>query len=57
MSFQLSKHSLEQIKIRNLNLASINELLENPDKIIAPDKETVISADKTSKIEKHQDQV
>jgi hypothetical protein len=85
MSFQYSKHSLEQIKLRDLDQGIIDELLDRPDQIIQHDKHSifyqklvregnkqylyrvlvntekqpqmVITAYKTSKIEKYENQV
>jgi hypothetical protein len=41
MSFQYSKHSLEQIKFRELDQGIIDELLDHPDQIIKQDKHSV----------------
>jgi hypothetical protein len=85
MSFQYSKHSLEQIKLRGLDQGIIDELLARPDQIIKQDKHSVfyqklvkegnkqylyrilvntekqpqmvITAYKTSKIEKYENQI
>jgi hypothetical protein len=85
MSFQYSKHSLEQIKLRELDQGIIDALLENPDQIIKQGNHSVffqklvkqdnklylyrvlvntekqpqlvITAYKTSKIEKYENQV
>jgi predicted oxidoreductase len=85
MSFQYSKHSLEQIKLRELDQDIIDDLLDRPDQIIKRDKHSVffqklvregnkhylyrvlvntekqpqmvITAYKTSKIEKYENQV
>jgi hypothetical protein len=85
MNFHYSKHSLEQIKLRQLDQVIIDELLDHPDQIIKQDKHTVffqklvteynkqylyrvlvntekqphrvVTAYKTSKIEKYENQV
>jgi hypothetical protein len=85
MNFIYSKHSLEQIKLRELDQSIIDDLLENPDQIIKQDNHSVffqklvkqdnklyhfrvlvntekrpqmvITAYKTSKIEKYENQV
>ncbi|MBM3436426.1 MAG: DUF4258 domain-containing protein [Bacteroidetes bacterium] len=85
MNFQYSKHSLEQIKLRELNQRIIEDLLNEPERIVEHDKNSVffqklikegnkkylyrvlinmekqpamvITAYKTSKIEKYENQV
>ena len=70
MKYSFSKHSLEQIKLRNLKRSIITDVIENPDKIIDDnlnsvihqintfkDPSLVITAYKTSKIDKYEDPI